>query len=452
MQIPGTSGHRLLLTPLPLQVAVGETETNMTAKKQPETTRQILSRIACAAACLLLSGFPGSAKTLNVILLANASTQDVIQNLFKEYSRDHPGIDFNVSIIQYSALTAKINTLLAAGEPPDILEVTTSYIQTFREQALDLAQYTDGAALLNRYLPTYQAFIKSNAKVIGIPIEATVNGLFYNKELFQKAGVSVPADPEHVWNWAQFKDAAQKVMKVPACRIGVAFDCSVQRWSNLLYQANGRWISEDRKAILPNREAAKQALNYFRSLIEAKLVPTSSWPGKTDGGPLLKTGVTALMWAGNWELKTLVEGGTRFPFGTTYFPKGVIRAACPGGEFLIGFRKSPNHDDAAKVLLWWAEPLTTKGYLESLGGSLLSPMKDLPINYGKYTEYLKPMLDDLAVTPQWVAEDLARPELNLLQNDLLEQLILYSTGRTSLDDTISQIDKLGSQVLEKNRS
>jgi hypothetical protein len=79
-------------------------------------------------------------------------------------------------------------------------------------------------------------------------------------------------------------------------------------------------------------------------------------------------------------------------------------------------------------------------------------MKDLPINYGKYTEYLKPMLDDLAVTPQWVAEDLARPELNLLQNDLLEQLILYSTGRTSLDDTISQIDKLGSQVLEKNRS
>ena len=62
------------------------------------------------------------------------------------------------------------------------------------------------------------------------------------------------------------------------------------------------------------------------------------------------------------------------------------------------------------------------------------------------------MLDDLAVTPQWVAEDLARPELNLLQNDLLEQLILYSTGRRSLDDTISQIDKLGSQVLEKNRS
>lgn len=386
-----------------------------------------------------------------MLLLANASTQDVIQNFLKEYSRGHPGIDFNVSIVQYSALTAKINTLVTAGEPPDILEVTTAYIQTFAEQALDLAQYTNGGDLLNRYLLSYQAFIRSGDKVIGIPIEATVNGLFYNKDLFKEAGENVPTDPDHVWTWSEFKDTVQRVMKLPSCRIGVAFDCSVQRWSNLLYQANGRWISTDGKSILPNRAAAKQALAYFRSLIEAKLVPTSSWPGKTDGGPLFKTGVTALMWAGNWELKTLVEGGTRFPFGTTYFPKNTMRAACPGGEFLIGFRKSPNHDDAAKMLLWWAEPSTTKRYLESLGGSLLSPMKDLPVNYGKYTEYLKPMLDDLAVTPQWVAEDLARPELNLLQNDLLDQLILYSTGRTKLDDTISEIDKLAARDLERNQ-
>ena len=288
--------------------------------------------------------------------------------------------------------------------------------------------------------------------MIGIPIEATVNGLFYNKDLFQQAAVNAPSDPDHVWNWSEFKEALEKLIKLPSCRIGVAYDCSVQRWSNLLYQANGRWISPDGKTILPNREAAKEALTYFRNLMEAKMVPTSSWPGKTDGGPLFKTGVTAMMWAGNWELKTLIEGGTRFPFETTYFPKDAIRAACPGGEFLIGFGKSTNHEDAAKVLLWWAEPSTIKRYLESLGGSLLSPIKDLPVNYGKYTNYLKPMLADLAATPQWVAEDLARPELNLLQNDLLDQLILYSTGRRRLDDTIAEIEKLGAQVLDQKRS
>jgi ABC-type glycerol-3-phosphate transport system substrate-binding protein len=303
-------------------------------------------RIICVSACLFLTGSLGFAKTLTVIILANASTQDVMQSVLEEYSRDNRGIDFNVSIIQYGVLTAKVNTLVTAGEPPDILEVTTSYIQTFAEQALDLAQYTNRVDFLNRYLPAYQGFIRSGDKVIGIPIEATVNGLFYHKDLFKEAGVSTPADPDHVWTWLEFKDSLQKIMKLPSCRVGVAFDCSVQRSSNLLYQANGRWISADGKRILPDREAAKEALTYFRSLVEAKLVPTSSWPGKTDSGPLFKTGV------------------------------------------------------------------------------------------------LKPMLADLAVTPQWVAEDLARPELNLLQNDLLDQLTLFSTGRTRLDDTVSEIEKL----------
>jgi alpha-1,4-digalacturonate transport system substrate-binding protein len=404
------------------------------------------------ASLLILTGSLVQAKTLTVLLLANASTQDVIQNLLKEYSREHPDIDFNVSIIQYTALTAKIDTLLIAGQPPDILETTTSYIQTYAKQALDLAKYANSADLLNRYLPIYQAFIKSGDEVVGVPIEATVNGLFYNENLFKQAGISVPTDPDHVWTWAEFKDAVQKVMKVPSCRIGLAYDCSVQRWSNLLYQANGRWLSPNGETILPNREAAKQALTYFRSLIEAKMVPPASWPGKTDSGALFQTGVTAMMWAGNWQLKTLVGGGARFPFGTTYLPKNVIRAACPGGEFLVGFNQSPNHDDAAKVLLWWAEPSTTKHYLESLGGSLLSPMKNLEVNYGKYADYLKPMLDDLSATPPWVAEDLARPELSLLQDDLLDQLINFSTGRENLDNTLSAIEQLGAKLNKGNQA
>ena len=410
---------------------------------KPRLVHRFVSYLAAGS---LIAASVAQAKTLSVLLLANASTQVQIQQLLKEYSGENSGIDFNVSIVPYSSFTAKVNTLVTGGQPPDILEVTTAYIQAYADLALDLARYANRSELLNRYLPSYQAFIKSGDKVIGVPIEATINGLFYNKDLFAQAGITVPADPANVWTWAEFKDTLERVMKLRTCRIGVAYDCSVQRWSNLLYQANGRWISADGTQILPDKEAAAKALNYFRGLVGAKLVPTSSWPGKTDGGPLFKTGVTAMMWAGNWELKTLVEGGTRFQFGTTYFPKDVIRAACPGGEFLMGFVKSANHDDAAKVLLWWAEPGTTKHYLESLGGSLLSPMQNLPVNYGKYTEYLKPMLNDLNVTPLWVAEDLAKPQLNLLQNDLLDQLILYSTGRAGLEATISRIDQLGTQV------
>ncbi|HEX4202228.1 MAG TPA: sugar ABC transporter substrate-binding protein [Chthoniobacterales bacterium] len=389
------------------------------------------------------------AKTLSVILLSNASTQNVIQGLLKEYHEKNPDIDFQISIIPDASLLAKLNTLITAGQFPDIVEVTTAKIQNYAYLALDLAKYTDRNEFLSRYLPGYQPFIVSGDKVIGVQIEATANGLFYNKDLFAKAGVTVPQNENEIWNWEQFKEAVQKVMKLPECRMGVAWDCSVQRFSNLIYQANGRWVSADGKSFLPDSQAAEDALNFFHGLVGAKLVPTSAWPGKTDGGMLFKTGVAAMLWSGNWQLRSFISGGMPFPFGTTYFPKGAIRATCPGGEFLIGFEHSANHDEAAQLLLWWSQPATTKYYLEKLGGSLLTPMRDQEINYGKYAEYLQPMLSDRAATPTWVSEDLARPVVNLTQDDVLNELILSATGRVSAQKAVLDLRGIGTAELDR---
>jgi alpha-1,4-digalacturonate transport system substrate-binding protein len=400
--------------------------------------------LACAIAA---TGSPAFGKVLSVLLLANQSTQKQIQVTLKEYSRQHPEITFDVSIVSNSSFPAKLNTLLASGNPPDIVEVTTGYIQLYAAEAVDLGQYTDAGQLVDRYLPIYQEFIKSGQSVIGIPIEATANGLFYNKDLFDKAGVSVPQDPEHLWTWEQFKEAIETVKKRTNCRLGVAYDRSLMRWSNLLYQTDGAWISDDGKSFLPDRDATIRALKYFRELMEAKLIPASSWPGNTDAGQLFRTGVAAAMWSGNWQLKALIEGGTRFRFGTTYFPRDRIRATAPGGEFLIGMQRSPNRDDAAKLILWWAQPENTKQYLDSLGGSLLSPMKELHINYGGYTDYLKPMLSDLLATPKRVAEDLARPAMARIQDDLVNELVLYETGNQDLELTLKNAKQIGQSAI-----
>ena len=115
----------------------------------------------------------------------------------------------------------------------------------------------------------------------------------------------------------------------------------------------------------------------------------------------------------------------------------------------MGFDHSANHDEAAQVLLWWAQPATTKDYLEKLGGSLLTPMRNQEINYGKYTGYLQPMLSDLAATPTWVSEDLARPAVNLTQDDVLNELILSATGRVSAQQAVLELRSIGTAELDR---
>jgi hypothetical protein len=60
------------------------------------------------------------------------------------------------------------------------------------------------------------------------------------------------------------------------------------------------------------------------------------------------------------------------------------------------------------------------------------------------------MLSDLNGTPDWVSVDLARPALNLLQNDILTELILAATGRQPAQQTILNLERLGSEALRSS--
>ena len=73
-----------------------------------------LFRLLLVAGLSFLAG-TAQARTLNILLLANASTQDVIQKLIHEYKQQNPETDFNISIVQSNSITAKLNTLVTAG-------------------------------------------------------------------------------------------------------------------------------------------------------------------------------------------------------------------------------------------------------------------------------------------------------------------------------------------------
>jgi hypothetical protein len=76
-------------------------------------------------------------------------------------------------------------------------------------------------------------------------------------------------------------------------------------------------------------------------------------------------------------------------------------------------------------------------------------MRNQEINYGKYTEYLQPMLSDLAATPTWVSEDLARPVVNLTQDDVLDELILCATGRVAAQQAVVDLRNIGTAELDR---
>ncbi len=131
------------------------------------------------------------------------------------FNAANPNIKLAVTIVDN---TEAAQTLAArAADPPDILgPVGIRGLQTFGDQLLDLTPYIGGADL-SEIEPSLILAFNVNGKQIGLPTGVYSSFIYYNKDLFDEAGLPYP--PHEVgaqyegkpWNWATTRELAMKL-------------------------------------------------------------------------------------------------------------------------------------------------------------------------------------------------------------------------------------------------
>jgi multiple sugar transport system substrate-binding protein len=133
--------------------------------------------------------------------------------IIAQFEKDYPGTKVNLEYIPDSYVQ-KIDTEFMGGTAPDVIYGHPHYLAKWASEGLlmNLDPYFDKDHAFfynedNFTTSLYDAF-KWNGQHIG-----TINGsdtflLFYNKDLFDKAGVAYPTDE---WTWDDFVAAGQKL-------------------------------------------------------------------------------------------------------------------------------------------------------------------------------------------------------------------------------------------------
>jgi multiple sugar transport system substrate-binding protein len=111
----------------------------------------------------------------------------------------------------------KMRTLIAGGSPPDVMRINDDFVRGFSEQGalLDLKPYIDKDKLdTTQFAKETFEFPKQpdgshTAWVLGYEPRL----IFYNVDLFKKAGVPLPPTTWSPtgWTWADFEDRAKKL-------------------------------------------------------------------------------------------------------------------------------------------------------------------------------------------------------------------------------------------------
>jgi multiple sugar transport system substrate-binding protein len=154
---------------------------------------------------------------------ANASREEAIT----AFQAAHPGATIKLTVLPYEELWQKVGAQMAAGQPPDVIYGDFSLVRAaLQGELLDLSERIAADDVLGKpELFTTNLTDEVQAKYGTDGVRALIMGtwvpiLYYNRELFDAAGVAYPTDE---WTWEDLRGAAQQLTKPDDEQYGLQF-------------------------------------------------------------------------------------------------------------------------------------------------------------------------------------------------------------------------------------
>lgn len=296
------------------------------------------------------SGGGDSAKEIKVVIAEYSKDHTAtFWNAFKTAYEKKAGVKLNLQIISWNDIDQQASTMVQNGNPPDILN-----LNAYASYAKDGLLYNSDEVLTDSVKSDLiDAFVKSgtyNGKFYGMPDLSSARALFYNKDLFAKAGIANPPK-----TWDEFVADAKKVQALGNGSIGYAQPLGPEEaqaeYSIWMFNNGGDWKSDGKWTI--NSAKNVETLQFLKDL-SAKDKVTQNNPGKTnrtDGAFPLFTSGKAGMIVGFGPLQGDLD--TKYKnvkYGIAPMPTKDGSAPQTYGvtDYLMSFKKSGNQEAVKK--------------------------------------------------------------------------------------------------------
>jgi multiple sugar transport system substrate-binding protein len=261
---------------------------------------------------------------------------------------------------------AKISTLLAGGIEMDAW-MQKRQTDTFAHYANGYIQPLDDLIKKSgknlSYISNYIDSLKVDDKVIGIPFRGASYFTFYNKKIFENAGIQTPDKyvEKGQWTWSKFIEVSKKL----ASGDGKVYGGCFYTWGSSqivpTYQTGMQFITPDGK--IDVNDSFLQSFKMRKELEQSKAIwgLTDMKITKTHYSKAFFDGNVGMLIIGEWFPATMMTGSTNnLLIGYTWKDWGLTRIPCDvktyttygNPTYNVINAKSKNKDAAFKFLTW----------------------------------------------------------------------------------------------------
>ena len=362
--------------------------------------------------------------------ISNGGNEANLAAIVKAFEDQNPGITVNVKTLPYADYFTALQTDVAGGTTADVFDIEYANYAAYQANGVlapltgvDTSVYQKNLADAYATAGTQYALPSSFSNVV----------LYYNKDLFDKAGVAYPTKS---WTWADEKAAAESLTDAANGIWGDYQPISYYEYYKAVAQAGGSFLNADGTATAFNNQAGIDAAHWLIDKSGTVMPTAAQGAGTPDFDTnLFSSGKLAMWHTGIWMFGALKDA--TFNWDIAVEPGGKQQASAMFSNALAVSATSKNIEAATK----WAAFMSSSDVMVDTrlaNGWELPPIAD----EAKLATYLtagKPAnrqavfdsLAGVALAPT-IGENQAR-----MQDIVSEQLTEAAAGRISVEDAVA---------------
>ncbi len=173
-----------------------------------------------------------------IVIMAPPVTGSYLENLkvwAADFNAMYPHLTVEVIETSWGDHSDKLSTMAAAGDAPDIAEVSYAAIGKYVEMGvgIDIAQYMSAERLAD-YDENALAYMSLDGTIYGLPLYLTIQSIGANKTLMEELGIDVEKIQNEGWTFEEFLEVIKTGTDKDADRYGFVFANSGVTASDML--------------------------------------------------------------------------------------------------------------------------------------------------------------------------------------------------------------------------